>query len=60
MCPACITTAVLFAAGGISSGGLTAFIVRTLLRREVAVRGYSEKRAGSKDAQQHHHQGEDQ
>jgi hypothetical protein len=33
MCPACLTTAALIAAGTGSAGGLAALIVRTLRRR---------------------------
>ena len=30
MCPACLTTVALIAAGASSTGGLTAFVLRTL------------------------------
>jgi len=30
MCPACLTTVALIAAGASSTGGLTAFVMRTL------------------------------
>ena len=33
MCPACLTTVALIAAGASSTGGLTAFVVRTLRPR---------------------------
>jgi hypothetical protein len=36
MCPVCIATASLIAAGAISTGGLTAFAVRKFLTKRVA------------------------
>ncbi len=36
MCPACITSMALVAAGAASTGGLTAFIARTLHRKHAA------------------------
>jgi hypothetical protein len=36
MCPLCITTAALVAAGAGSTGGLTALVARTLRRKRAA------------------------
>ena len=61
MCPACITTVALVAAGAGSTGGLTALIARTLQRKRAAapVAGETkrESRDGSTVAQEVHHQG---
>jgi hypothetical protein len=34
MCPACLTTAALLAAGTTSAGGVTALVLRKFLRRK--------------------------
>jgi hypothetical protein len=49
MCPACITTVALVAAGAGSTGGLTAFLARALHRKRAAAAASAERSAESSD-----------
>jgi hypothetical protein len=61
MCPACITAMALVAAGAGSTGGLTAFVARTLRRKRVAetiiAETNPESHGGSIAARNAHEQG---
>lgn len=60
MCPVCITTAALVAAGAGSTGGLTAALARTLRRKRAAAPVVTDGNPERRDEPMVAHQADDQ